>query len=68
MAGRRGRGRGGGPDDPVRGTYGEAAEGEALALASSDGRVEIAVRNGSAAQALGVGAGAAVVLRPVGTG
>jgi hypothetical protein len=52
----------------VRGTYGEAAEGEALALVSSDGRVEIAVRNGSAAQALGVGAGAAVVLRPVGTG
>jgi hypothetical protein len=48
----------------VRGTYGDAAEGEALALVSSDGRVEIAVRNGSAARALGVGAGAAVVLWP----
>lgn len=44
------------------GTYGEVGEGEALALINSDGLVEIAVRNGSAARALDVGPGAAVEL------
>lgn len=45
-------------------TYGEADEGQVLALANSDGLVEIAVRNGSAARTLEIGPGAAVVLHP----
>lgn len=50
---------------PVRTTYGDAGEGELLALVNSDGRLEVAVRNGSAASALGVGVGADVkVLLP----
>gem|GEM_PF-36225 len=49
---------------PLRGTYGEAAPGEALALVGSFGTVEIAVRDGDAARALGVGVGAPVTLVP----
>lgn len=41
----------------IRGTYADAAEGELVALVSSMGTLEIAVRNGSAAARLGVGAG-----------
>jgi S-adenosylmethionine hydrolase len=41
-------------------TYGEAHVGEIVALASSDGFVEIAVVNGSAAQALGIAAGSTI--------
>jgi S-adenosyl-L-methionine hydrolase (adenosine-forming) len=43
-------------------TYGEAERGELLALVGSGGRVEIAVREGSAARLLGAGAGLAVRL------
>jgi S-adenosyl-L-methionine hydrolase (adenosine-forming) len=46
------------------GTYGEVEEGQAVALVNSDGLVEIAVRNGSAARALEVGPSAAVKLVP----
>lgn len=41
-------------------TYGEGEEGELLALVNSDGRLEVAVREGSAAEALGVSRGAVV--------
>jgi S-adenosylmethionine hydrolase len=47
----------------VRGTlrtYAAAADGELLALVGSHGYLEVAVRNGSAAQLLGVGRGTAV--------
>jgi S-adenosyl-L-methionine hydrolase (adenosine-forming) len=44
-------------------TYGDVAEGELLALINSDGLLEIAVRNGSAAETLGVSRGARVTLR-----
>jgi hypothetical protein len=37
---------------PLRTTYGEAEEGELLSLVDSRGRVEVAVRNGSAARRL----------------
>jgi S-adenosylmethionine hydrolase len=43
-------------------TYGEASPGELVALVGSSGFVEIAVREGSAAQLLGVERGAVVVL------
>lgn len=38
-------------------SYGHASPGDLLALVNSDGRVEVAVRDGSAAALLGVGAG-----------
>jgi S-adenosyl-L-methionine hydrolase (adenosine-forming) len=44
-------------------TYGDARLGELVALVSSDGRVEVAARDGSAAEELGVGSGAAVSVR-----
>lgn len=44
-------------------TYGDVAEGELLALINSDGLLEIAVRNGSAAETLHVSRGARVTLR-----
>lgn len=43
-------------------TYGDAAFGEIVALVGSSGFVEIAMRNGSAAGALGIARGEAVVL------
>ncbi len=45
---------------PCAGTYGDVAPGELLALVGSDRTVEIAVRDGSAAAALGVGVGTSV--------
>jgi S-adenosyl-L-methionine hydrolase (adenosine-forming) len=50
------------------GTYAEAGEGESIALTSSFGLVELAVRNGSAAASLGLGPGAVVLLLSEGTG
>ena len=43
-------------------TYGEAARGELVALLGSGGRVEVAVREGSAARSLGGGRGLSVRL------
>jgi S-adenosylmethionine hydrolase len=43
-------------------TYADAAPGECVALVSSNGVVEVAVAQGSAAARLGVGVGAAVVV------
>ena len=48
---------------PVRGTYAEAERGELLALVNSYDLLELAVRDGSAAETLGEGPGAQVVLR-----
>ena len=47
----------------IVGTYSEADAGECVALTSSFGLVEVAVRNGSAALVLGLGMGAEVVSR-----
>jgi len=47
----------------IRRTYGEAAVGELLALVGSSGFLEIAVRQGSAAAALGAAPGTPVTLR-----
>jgi hypothetical protein len=41
-------------------TYGEAGAGELVAVVGSDGRVEVALRDGSAAHALSAGAGTEV--------
>src|SRR5690348_5949593 len=51
---------------PLVRTYADVEPGDALALVGSSGLVEIAVRNGSAATALGLARGVAVVLRPTG--
>ena len=48
---------------PVRHTYSEAAPGEPVAVTGSTGFVEIAVRDGDAATALGISRGDKVVLR-----
>ncbi|HEU5171525.1 MAG TPA: SAM-dependent chlorinase/fluorinase [Gemmatimonadales bacterium] len=48
---------------PVRWTFGDVAPGALVALAGSDGALEIAVRDGSAAARLGVGIGAPVAAR-----
>jgi S-adenosylmethionine hydrolase len=48
---------------PIRGTYAEAASGELLALVDSYGALEIAVRDGSAADVLRLGPGAAISAR-----
>ncbi|MEX0935797.1 MAG: SAM-dependent chlorinase/fluorinase [Gemmatimonadota bacterium] len=47
----------GGQTIPVVKTYGEAAPERLAALVNSDGRVEVAVRDGSAARLLGAGVG-----------
>jgi S-adenosylmethionine hydrolase len=47
-------------------TYGEAREGELLALVGSSGRLELALREGSAARSLGLSRGAAVTVRRTG--
>ena len=47
---------------PIVGTYGELARGRAGALVGSSGRLEIAVREGSAARVLGARRGTAVVV------
>jgi S-adenosylmethionine hydrolase len=49
---------------PVARTYGDVAVGEGLALVGSGGTVEIAVRDRSAENVLGVARGASVVLVP----
>ena len=48
---------------PLVGTYGELPEGGAGALVGSRNRLEVVVRDGSAAARLGAGRGMAVVLR-----
>jgi S-adenosyl-L-methionine hydrolase (adenosine-forming) len=45
---------------PVGETYADVGEGELVGLVSSDGRLEIALRGGSAAERLGVGRGEVV--------
>jgi hypothetical protein len=49
---------------PVGTTYGDVEVGGLVALVNSDGRVEVAVRDGSAAERLGGGDGSPVVLLP----
>ncbi len=51
---------------PVRGTYAEAEPGALLALVNSFGTLEIAVRDGSAADRLGLARGDRVSLRRIG--
>lgn len=48
---------------PVRQTYGDVSRGELLAYRGAGGEIEIAVRDGSAATRLGIGAGGKVVAR-----
>lgn len=43
-------------------TYASAASGEAIALISSSGQIEIAVRDGNAAQTLGIRVGDEVIV------
>jgi S-adenosyl-L-methionine hydrolase (adenosine-forming) len=52
---------------PLRRTYGEVQPGEALALLGSTGRMELAVRNGSAAERLGLAPGDPVEVQAEGT-
>jgi S-adenosylmethionine hydrolase len=52
-----------GREVPVRRVYADVAPGDAVALVGSNGLLEIAVREGSAAARLGVRRGARVVLR-----
>jgi S-adenosylmethionine hydrolase len=51
---------------PLRRIYEDVEPGAPLALVGSNGLVEIAVREGSAAERLGIGRGARVVLRTAG--
>jgi S-adenosylmethionine hydrolase len=48
---------------PVRRTYSEVERGSPLALVGSTGLIEVAVRDGSAAEVLGVTRGSVVLLR-----
>lgn len=48
---------------PLRRTFGDAVAGGLVAFVGSDGSVEIAVRNGSAARRLGLGVGGQVRVR-----
>ena len=50
--------------DGLRTTYAQGAPGELIALVSSGGTLEIAVREGSAAHRLGIGVGETVTLWP----
>ncbi len=50
------------PPQPIRRTYAEVAPGHPLALVGSHGYLEIAVREGSASEVLGVGRGAPVTV------
>lgn len=54
-----------GREIPFLTTYGAVKPGKPLALVSSDGRVEVAVRDGSAAEDLGLGVGARVMVEGV---
>jgi hypothetical protein len=49
---------------PLRRSYSEVAPGQPLALVGSHGYLEIAVREGSASEALGAGRGTPVVVAP----
>lgn len=49
---------------PVRRTYADVATGMPLALPGSSGLIEVAVRDGNAARALGLTRGSLVLLRP----
>jgi len=53
----------GGTSIAIAHTYGDVASGALIALIGSSGLVEIAVRDGSAADRLGVVRGARVILR-----
>jgi S-adenosylmethionine hydrolase len=53
-----------GRDVPVARTYSDVEIGRAVALVNAFGTVEVAVRDGNAAQALGVERGARVTVRP----
>ena len=48
---------------PVRRTYADAHRGEPVAIVGSSGLIEVAVRDGSAAEALGLSRGSTVILR-----
>jgi S-adenosylmethionine hydrolase len=50
---------------PFLRTYGDATTGQLIALVDSDGRVEVAVRDGSAATRLGLGVGGEVRVRTI---
>ena len=52
----------GGRQLPLARAYGDVAEGEALALIGSAGLLEVAIRGGSAATALGLGRGSEVTV------
>jgi hypothetical protein len=52
----------GGHDAPLMRTYADESSGALVGLIGSDGTVEIAVRNGNAAQQLGVGIGTPIEL------
>jgi S-adenosylmethionine hydrolase len=52
---------------PLHRTFADVATGELLALAGSGDRLEIAVRDGSAAARLGAGLGSEVRVRPPGS-
>jgi hypothetical protein len=54
----------GGRGLPLRRVYADVAPGTPVAVTGSNGLIEIAVRDGSAAQSLGLRRGAPVVLRP----
>ncbi|HVX38810.1 MAG TPA: SAM-dependent chlorinase/fluorinase [Gemmatimonadaceae bacterium] len=49
---------------PLRRTYAEVAPGEPVCVVGSSGFIEIAVRNGSAAERLGLVRGAPIIVRP----
>ena len=48
---------------PLVRTYADGQESDYVAVVNAFGTVELALRNGSAAKALGVGPGAAVIVR-----
>ena len=52
----------GGRQLPLARTYGDVPEGEALALIGSADLLEVAIRGGSAATALGLGRGSEVTI------
>ena len=54
-----------GREAPLVATYAHVAAGALAGLISSSDTVEIAIRNGNAAQQLGVGVGAAIELSPI---
>jgi S-adenosylmethionine hydrolase len=51
---------------PIRRTYADVPDASPTALAGSTGLIEVALRDGNAARALGLRRGSAVILRPRG--